>query len=97
MDQAPSSPFDPPVRFETSDAHRERAAALNARVADDASNELHDILSGVSPMERVLLKAAAGAGKSYAIKRLVGEAVAHPKCARVAITAFRSASISSAD
>lgn len=90
MDQAPSSPFDPPVRFETSDAHRERAAALNARVADDASNELHDILSGVSPMERILLKAAAGAGKSYAIKRLVAEAVAHPKCARVVITAFKN-------
>lgn len=39
-------------------------------------------------MERILLKASAGAGKSYALKRLVVESAQHPQGRRVAITAF---------
>nr|WP_206448725.1 AAA family ATPase [Agrococcus sp. KRD186] len=46
------------------------------------------MLSGASPLERILLKAAAGAGKSFALKRLVAEAVQHSHGRRVAITAF---------
>ena len=44
---------------------------------------LRDALSGLPPIDRILLKAAAGAGKSFALKRLVAEAVDHPRCDRV--------------
>ena len=61
--------FTPPETMAaTGSAHHTAAAARNAAVADDASRELADILSGVSPVERILLKAAAGAGKSGTVK-----------------------------
>ena len=41
-------------------------------------------------IERILLKAAAGAGKSYVLKRLVADAVDHVDCARVAVIAFQN-------
>jgi hypothetical protein len=44
--------------------------------------------AGNAPVERILVKAAAGAGKSHVLKRLVTDAVEHPRCARVAIIAF---------
>ncbi|WP_234792638.1 AAA family ATPase [Mycolicibacterium fortuitum] len=56
-------------------------------MADEASLELADMLSGASPTQRILLKASAGAGKSYALKRLVVEATQHASGRRVAITA----------
>lgn len=68
--------------------HHAQAAELNAAIADEASHELSDMLSGASPMERILLKAAAGAGKSYALKRLVAEAYLHAVCWRTAVLAF---------
>lgn len=80
--------FREPVVTATGDKHHDAAAALNDCVADEASAELADMLSGASPMERILLKASAGAGKSYALKRLVVEAVQHVQVRRVAITAF---------
>lgn len=83
-----TSHFGQPAVVATSEVHHDDAAALNERVADEASAELADMLSGASPMLRVLLKAAAGAGKSYALKRLVVEAVQNPSAQRVAITAF---------
>jgi hypothetical protein len=88
MTDIASGHFVAPDVFATSNVHHEDAARLNEKVADDASAELADMLSGASPIDRMLLKAAAGAGKSYALKRLVTEAVEHPRCDRVAITAF---------
>lgn len=88
MEAAETSPFASPKITAESAVHHDSAAALNDAVADSASAELAEILSGTSPMERMLLRASAGAGKSYALKRLVVEATQHPRAARVAITAF---------
>ena len=83
-----TSPFEEPRDIAAGANRHEDAAALNDAVSEDASRELADMLSGASPMERILLKASAGAGKSYALKRLVVEATQHPQGRRVAITAF---------
>lgn len=68
--------------------HHARAAAANAAVVDEAEGALRDALSGSASLDRILLKAAAGAGKSFALRRLVVHAVKHPKCSRVAVVAF---------
>ncbi len=83
-----ASHFRAPLVAAPGDKHHEDAAALNDYVSDEASRELADMLSGTSPMERILLKASAGAGKSYALKRLVVEATQHAQGRRVAVTAF---------
>jgi AAA domain len=87
-EQDQTSHFRGPLVTATGDKHHEDAAALNDCVSDEASAELAGMLSGTSPMERILLKASAGAGKSYALKRLVIEATQHAQGRRVAITAF---------
>lgn len=68
--------------------HHARAAAANAAVVDETEGVLRDALSGTAPVDRILLRAAAGAGKSHALRRLVADAIAHPQCARVAVVAF---------
>ncbi|WP_257237259.1 AAA family ATPase [Rhodococcus erythropolis] len=88
MEQDETSHFQDPLVVATSEIHHDAAATLNDRVADEASAELADMLSGASPMERILLKASAGAGKSYALKRLVVEATQQARGRRVAIAAF---------
>lgn len=80
--------FFPPVAPSLDGLHHSGAAAANARVADEASATLRSILSGDSLYERLLLRAAAGAGKSSVLRRLVTDAVAHPGARRVAVTAF---------
>ena len=64
------------------------AAARNAAVATDAIQVLRDSLSDAEPIDRLLVRAAAGAGKSYVLARLVEDAVAQENCARVAVIAF---------
>jgi hypothetical protein len=68
--------------------HHSAAAAANAAVTDEALQVLRDALAGTTPIKRILLKAAAGAGKSHALKRLVVEALAQPTCGRVSVVAF---------
>ena len=80
--------FTPPVVSSATGDHHSLAAAGNAAVTEEAAVALNDALSGTAPVDRLLLKAAAGAGKSFALKRLVAEALQHPKCKRVAIVAF---------
>jgi hypothetical protein len=83
--------FAPPLAPDPSDAaHRAIAAADNLAVADKASGQLLASLSGDTEIRRILLKAAAGAGKSYVLKRLVADAVDHPQCVRVALIAFQN-------
>lgn len=82
--------FTPPRIASGSAVHHARAAAHNAAVAQEASGQLLDALSGSVGLERILLKAAAGAGKSYVLKQLVVDAVAHPRCVRVAVVAFQN-------
>ena len=85
--------FSQPDGQATERVHHARAAAGNAAVAEEAIGVLRDALSGQAPVDRLLLKAAAGAGKSYVLTRLVADAVEHPSCARVAIVAFTNKQI----
>jgi AAA domain-containing protein len=84
----PAIKFWPPQATESGGAHHARAAAANTAVVDHAEGVLRDALSGTATVERILLKAAAGAGKSHALRRLVEESVAHPDSPRVAVVAF---------
>src|SRR4051794_21885593 len=63
--------FSPPRTAGGSAMHHARAAAHNAAVAREAGGQLLDALSGSLELQRILLKAAAGAGKSYVLKQLV--------------------------
>ena len=69
------------------------AAAGNAAAADAAIATLIDALDGTAPVDRVLLKAAAGAGKSYALRRMVKEAIEDGRATRVAVVAFTNKQI----
>jgi hypothetical protein len=83
--------FTPPTEAAGAAAaavHHANAAAGNAAVAEEAVGVLRAALAGTAQVERILLKAAAGAGKSHVLKKLVTDAVAHPGCTRVAIIAF---------
>lgn len=80
--------FTPPAGADTTAVHHAEAAAGNAAVADEAVEILRAALAGTVAVERILLKAAAGAGKSHVLRKLVTDAVAHPGCARVAVIAF---------
>ncbi|HET7385305.1 MAG TPA: hypothetical protein VFJ19_01420 [Nocardioidaceae bacterium] len=80
--------FTPPAVAASDGAHHARAAAGNTAVTNEAAGMLRDALSGTAHIRRILLKAAAGAGKSYVLRQLVADAVAHPRCARVVVTAF---------
>lgn len=68
--------------------HQSDAAAGNLEAADRAIQRLGELLDGAEDQDKILLRAAAGAGKSYALRRMVKEALEHPSCSRVAVTAF---------
>lgn len=82
--------FTPPATRATDSIHHAQAAAGNAATAAMASGVLLDALAGTSPVTRLLLKAAAGAGKSYVLRRLVTDAVENSRCERVAVVAFQN-------
>ncbi|MFW5471617.1 hypothetical protein ACOCJ4_16405 [Knoellia sp. CPCC 206435] len=68
--------------------HHGEAAIGNVDVTSQAIAALRDSLCGDADYERILLKAAAGAGKSYALRRMVDDALTAPECSRVGVTAF---------
>jgi hypothetical protein len=80
--------FQPPTVSASSTDHHKKAAKGNAKVTAEASGVLQARLDGTAPVDRILLRAAAGAGKSYALKSLVADAIAHANCKRVAVVAF---------
>jgi hypothetical protein len=82
-------PLDPPL----DGLHHAAARSGNDAVADAASEVLAAVLDGDELYDRLLLKAAAGAGKSYILKRLVREAVAHDNATRIAVVAFTNKQI----
>lgn len=82
--------FTPPLEPAQPAIHHARAAASNAAVAEEAIGQLRDALSGSTDLERILLKAAAGAGKSYVLKKLVADAIEHRRCLRVGVIAFQN-------
>lgn len=88
-----SVPFVQPAPDRDANVHHADAAARNAAVADEATEVLRDALSGSDPIDRLLVRAAAGAGKSYVLMQLVADAVAQPRCDRVAVIAFTNKQI----
>ena len=73
--------------------HHGEAAAANVEATTAAIAALADVLSGASALERILLRAAAGAGKSYALKRMVDQALSGLHCQRVGVVAFTNKQI----
>lgn len=80
--RAPQLPADSDSR------HHCEAALFNHQIADQTETAMFDALDGRTGTDCILLKAAAGAGKSYVLKQLVQSAVHHPGTIRVGITAF---------
>ena len=80
--------FTPPTIAPDDAVHHADAAAGNIAATTSAIAVLDDALSGKSDVARILLKAAAGAGKSYALKRMVTNVLRHKACSRVAVVAF---------
>ena len=73
--------------------HHGAAAERNREATDAALAELRAVFDRLHLTERILLKAAAGAGKSHALKRMVIESLKHPACDRVGIVAFANKQI----
>jgi hypothetical protein len=80
--------FAPPTATSGSASHHETAAAANLEASRLAGAALTEALSGSKEYRKVLVRAAAGAGKSVALVRMVSEALAHSACTRVAVAAF---------
>src|SRR3954468_22976113 len=80
--------FTSPFHEVIGERHHASAAAGNFAAAEQAVVALADALSGVGEHDKILLRAAAGAGKSFALVRMVKEALEHQACSQVAITAF---------
>lgn len=80
--------FSKPIIELSNARHHAEAAIGNVDVTTQAIAVLRDALSGDNDYERILLKAAAGAGKSYALRRMVDDALGEPGCTRVGVTAF---------
>lgn len=91
--EASAVSFAVPIRSRQSRVHHAEAADRNRLVADLAAESLDKALSGSEKTVRILLKAAAGAGKSYLLMQLVANAVDHPVCDRVAVVAFTNKQI----
>lgn len=68
--------------------HHDRAAAGNLHAAQSAIKTLSAALNKRAHYNKILLRAAAGAGKSYALVRMIKEALDHVNCTRIAVTAF---------
>lgn len=82
-----------PVVTDLEARHHGAAAAGNREATDAALTELRSVFDRFTLTERILLKAAAGAGKSHALKRMVAESLRHPACDRVGIVAFANKQI----
>ena len=68
--------------------HHEAAAAGNGEATRQATEAMVAVLDGESDVRKILLRAAAGAGKSHALMHMVTTALENEACARVAVTAF---------
>ncbi|MFD7841386.1 hypothetical protein ACFV4K_00400 [Nocardia sp. NPDC059764] len=82
--------FTPPSLVATNAYHHSRAASQNETAAKLAKGQLLDALDGSSDVQRILLKAAAGAGKSFLLRGLIRDSIAQPQCLRAAVTAFQN-------
>lgn len=80
--------FTPPGVDAPDARHHSLAATQNVVASAEATQALMSVLHGTADHDKILLRAAAGAGKSYALVAMVAEALANPNCLRVAVTAF---------
>jgi hypothetical protein len=80
--------FAPPRTAPVQALHHQAAAAGNAASAEQAIRALAEVLNGSASHEKILLRAAAGAGKSFVLRRMVKEALGLPTCTRIGVTAF---------
>ena len=80
--------FRSPTAVTSTPVHHAAAAGGNIDATARTIAALSAALSHAADHERILLRAAAGAGKSYALARMVREALDHANCTRVAVTAF---------
>ena len=80
--------FIPPIAAADNAVHHAAAAGGNIDATAHTISALSAALSQATDSERILLRAAAGAGKSHALVRMVREALDHANCTRVAVTAF---------
>jgi len=80
--------FKKPETFSQMSLIHKEAALGNYMVAEEAAATLAAVLNADEDFERLFLRAAAGAGKSYVLKRLVREAVSHANVTRLCVTAF---------
>src|SRR5689334_22905656 len=85
--------FSQPAKTAEDARHHGQAAAANVLASAEATAALMAVLNGLADHDKILLRAAAGAGKSYALVHMVGEALANPNCLRVAVTAFANKQI----
>jgi hypothetical protein len=85
--------FSPPEVVPNISKTHSAAASGNAMVAEEAAKALSEVLNAEVLYERLLLRAAAGAGKSYVLKRLVSEAAGNSNVARIAVAAFQNKQI----
>ncbi len=85
--------FEQPIVNFDDAIHHADAAAGNIDATTRAIRVLNDTLSEKIDVERILLKAAAGAGKSYTLKRMVANVLHHKACSRVAVVAFANKQI----
>jgi hypothetical protein len=69
-------------------AHHDAAAAGNDAATRRATEAMVAVLDGESDVDKILLRAAAGAGKSHALMHMVTAALESEACTRVAVTAF---------
>ncbi|MEU8816194.1 AAA family ATPase [Actinoplanes sp. NPDC048796] len=80
--------FTTPTADTAEALHHQRAAHGNNQAAAQASKALTDALDATAAYDKILLRAAAGAGKTHALRHMVQQALDHPSCSRVAVTAF---------
>ncbi len=85
-------PFTPPTAVSDPATHHALAAAANTQATAAATEQLEAALAG-SGIERILLKAAAGAGKSFALRGMVATVLDHWRCQRVCVAAFTNKQI----
>lgn len=85
----------PPIANTEPGQHHAAAASKNDAVVSEASQALRAALTGNSEETTFLLKAAAGAGKSFALRRLIRDVATSYGALPVAVTAFTNNQVES--
>lgn len=82
--------YEPAAETVADAVHHAVAATENVSVVEEAIDVLKDAVIRESGVETVLLKAAAGAGKSYALRRMIREMLETGQVNRIGVAAFQN-------